>query len=213
MPNGWKKNFKYFNNDLTHHEYLEQKKNFRQWKKERKLRDNSQPFPGEYKGTKKFVPPKDRFNRDKYFGNDLGQPLSIDEESNWTLYLSKWKEIKSNQTFRHKGCRPNCGVCNGHKLYSHGKNVNGFRKYKNFKNILDDTIEIPRIPYDYSQGPYLDCVVCYDKKPIHVIIRLSCGKGQTNSNYICTKCRDKIYMTRPECEWDKVCPLCRDHPI
>ena len=176
--------------------------------KKEKLQDNLQPFSAEYKGLKKFAPPKDIFNGLLYPLSLDHTKLSQEEESKWTLYLSKWKQNKSNQTFRHKGCRPNCGACYSYKLYRHGKNVNGNRKYKNFKIFLDDNIKPPKEKCNYNQGPYYDCVVCYDKKPNHVMIRLSCGKQHSNNNHICTKCREEIYMSDYN-----TCPMCRNHSI
>jgi len=208
MPGGWKKNYKYFNRDLEHNEYQTLKNNFRIWKKEKKLQDNLQPFGAEYKGLKKFVPPKDTFNGLLYSPLLEQTKLSLEDESKWTLYLSKWKQNKSNQTFRHKGCRPNCGTCYSYKLYKHGKNVNGNRKYKNFKIFIDNSIKTPKEKCNYNQGPYYDCVVCYDKKPNHVMVRLSCGKQHSNNNYICIRCREEIYMSDYN-----TCPMCRNHSI
>jgi len=210
MPNGWKKNYKYFDRDLSHKEYKSLNTKFREWKKKTDLYDSLAPMTGESIGYKAWGIPKDVFNPYIYHSND-NKPLNIDDESNWALYLSRWKEKKSNQTFRHTGCRPDCGICNSYKLYSHGVNLTGYRKPKNKKNLMDASIQLPKkkiIKGKYKDTCHHICVICYDNKPDNLVTKLNCKSGQDNKNYICHKCRKCVYNSDYN-----TCPLCREHAI
>lgn len=203
MPNSWKKNAKYFDTSLGHSTYTIQKNNFRKWKKQNNLKDNLAPFGAELIGEKTYAPPKDYLKYNNSYSIYSSKPLSYEDESNWSKYLKSWKCKMSNQTYRHKGCKPNCGICNP-KI--HGKFLHGERKHLNKSPKSDFKIKIP-VKKTYSNERHY-CTICFESKPEHIMVQLACTKGQKNKNYICNKCRNNVYKS----EYD-TCPLCRKHAI
>lgn len=207
MPNSWKKNAKYFDTSQTHSDYTLKKNDFRRWKKKMKLKDNHPPFNATCKGDKNWVPPTDYLCGYSSFYNQYNfdvTPLSDEDHQNWCLYLKSWKQKMSNQTFRHKGCRPDCRLCNP-KLWGLSPK---FRKNIDKQVKIDFSIKTkPSIDNSKSKSNF-ECTICYEKKPEHSVIGLSCTRGQKNKNYVCKKCRKEIYLSE-----FNTCPLCRKHPI
>ena len=105
MPNGWRKNARYFNHlEMSHSEYVKKKREFRKWKKQK------------CKGP--FIDSVLCFNRDddcqdlfKYCDKfrwkwgciDTPDILTENDKSMYSLYISKQNMKKSNNTFKKRG--------------------------------------------------------------------------------------------------------------
>tara|TARA_B100001093_G_C26770947_1_gene990169 strand:+ start:311 stop:796 length:486 start_codon:yes stop_codon:yes gene_type:complete len=97
MPNGWKKNAKYFDPlTLTHKDYIRKKNHFRDWKKSYVITfAESRCFYGSTHFTEQY-----------YNTNGLDM---FGEYKDHSFYLSKCKIKGSGSTYRRTGCRPDCG--------------------------------------------------------------------------------------------------------
>ena len=208
MPNGWRKNAKYFDTSMSHMDYTKAKNKFRQWKKKQHLKDNYAPFAAEQISDKVWAPPTDYlcgFSHDMaMWVNEEWEPISDEDHQNWALYLKAWKRKMSNQTFRHRGCKPNCRICS---WKGHGYLTEGERKSVSKKPFIDINIKLPK-PKLVISGINNECSICYESKPEHTTVQLHCSKSQKNKYYICVKCRDNIYNS----EYNS-CPMCRKHAI
>lgn len=207
MPNGWKKNSKYFDPCMTHKEYTEAKSNFRKWKKRNNIKDNYAPFSATQISNKVWVPPTDYLNG---YSKDVAEwgveyhPLSKEDHKVWAFYLKSWKRKMSNGTLRHKGCKPDCRICNPR---GHGAIFDGERKSISKKAYIDINLDVIK-PKFIPSGITNECCICYDRKPEHITVQLHCAKSQKNKYFVCTKCRDNINTS----EFNS-CPRCRKHPI
>tara|TARA_B100001063_G_scaffold111533_1_gene104115 strand:- start:174 stop:1193 length:1020 start_codon:yes stop_codon:yes gene_type:complete len=214
MPNGWRKNAKYFNHlEMSHSEYVKKKKKFRKWKKK------------ECKGP--FIDSIRRFSRDddcqdlfkycsrykwrcEYF--NVPDILSENDKSMYSLYISKQDMKKSNNTFRKRGMgnakRPSRWKRekDNHNKYS-GKWV---RKHdKVYYNTNDNYIKTftRKAPKEEVQKDM--CSICCETKSTKELFTVHCkGKriGSFKKNQdkiICNECRSKL----------DTCPYCRSHAL
>ena len=131
MPNGWKKNAKYIDTSKSHNEYCKLKNEFRQWKKMMDLKDNYAPYKATRISDNKWVPPTDYLN---VYNVCYESRLSKSDHIYWCLYLKCWIQKLSNQTYRHRGCRPNCKV---YKPNYHGRGLEGDRKFRSKQINID----------------------------------------------------------------------------
>jgi len=201
MPSGWKKNAKYFNHtDMTHSEYVTEKKKFRKWKKKKSIHGG--PFI-----DSKFV-----FDRDDDCPRDfyLQDTLTENDKSMYTLYISKQYMKKSNNTFRKKK------MGNFTRLINRKKhNYNKYNKcsrthdkvyYNKYKKHFIQTTVKKIIKSDVKMDM---CSICCETKSIKELFTVHCkGKRigcfkKNQDKIICNKCRLKV----------NTCPYCRSHNL
>ena len=201
MPNGWKKNAKYFNHtDLSHSEYVKKKKKFRKWKKKKSIHGG--PFI-----DSKFV-----FVRDDDYPRDfyLQDTLTENDKSMYSLYISKQHMKKSNNTFRKQGM-VNAKRSINRKKHNYNKYNKCSRTHdKVYYNKHDQHFIQTTVKKNIKPEVKMDiCSICCETKSIKELFIVHCkGKriGSFKKNQdkiICNECRSKV----------NTCPYCRSHNL
>jgi len=202
MPNGWKKNAKYFNHtDMTHSEYVKKKKKFRKWKKKKSIHGG--PFI-----DSKFV-----FDRDDDCPRDfyLQDTLTENDKSMYSLYISKQHMKKSNSTFRKQGMgnltRPS------HWRKRQKENRNKYTRYARKQDKVyytnDNYIQTTAKKNIKPEVQKDMCSICCETKSIKELFTVHCkGKRidpfkKNQDKIICNECRSKV----------NTCPYCRSHRL
>lgn len=196
MPNGWKKNAKYFNHlEMSHSEYVKKKRKFRKWKKNE----------GEKADT--FIDSQD------LFVYRCPGKMTEKDKSMVSLYISKQHMKKSNNTFRKRGMGNMTKPSHWRKRQKENRNkyTRYARKqdkvyYNNdnyIKMVAQKTVNVkPEVQKDL-------CSICCETKPIKELFTVYCK--QKNIGYfkknqdkiICIECKSKV----------NTCPYCRSHNL
>lgn len=209
MPNGWKKNAKYFNHlEMSHSEYVKKKKKFRKWKKKER--------------NGRFIDSVCCFSRDDdcrdlFFCKSRTYQYDIDiltenDKSMYSLYISKQHMKKSNNTFKKRGMgnmkRPsrwkrekdNHNKYSGKWIRTHDK-VYYNTNHNYIKTVAKKTIK-PVLQKDM-------CSICCETKSIKELFTVNC-KGKKISSF--KKNQDKIICNDCRLKLD-ACPYCRSHAL
>lgn len=210
MPNGWKKNAKYFNHgEMSHKEYVQKKNKLREWKKKQEKKDNFS-----FVDSKKVY---DRYDVSEgcYGTNDAYggiSHLTQEEKSGITFYMSKQRVKKSNGTFKKESegrwwinkplfkTKKNCNkytrfTKKSHKVY--------FKEHK--KNEIKPLHE-KQIAKEHMKH---ECSICCEQEVVSKLFTVYCrrkGIGSFNKNsdkVVCNSCREKL----------DYCPYCRSHKL
>jgi hypothetical protein len=200
MPNGWKKNAKYFNHlEMSHGEYVKKKNKFRKWKKKEGGIMTGTPF---IDSSHNCCFPLDTDCQDLFFWHSNSRDLDIlpdilseNDKSMYSLYISKQHMKKSNNTFRKRGM-------GNAKRQSHWN----WKKYNyntndNYIKTVKKTIK-PKVQKDM-------CSICCETKSTKELFTVHC-KGKRIDSFkknqdkiICNECRSKL----------DTCPYCRSHAM
>jgi hypothetical protein len=213
MPNGWKKNAKYFNHlEMSHGEYVKKKKKFRKWKKE----ESKCPFIDSVLRFSRDDDCQDLFKFCIRYRCHLGwfhvpDILSGNDKSMYSLYISKQNMKKSNNTFRKRGMgnakRPSYwrkrqkDNRNKYTRYARKQDKVYYNNDNYIKTVAQKTIK-PEIQNDM-------CSICCETKSVNQLFTVNCkGKkiGSFKKNQdkiICNECMSKV----------DTCPYCRSHKL
>lgn len=201
MPNGWKKNAKYFNHlDISHDEYIIKKRKFREWKKKENRRKSTDDI--NYQSLTNY-------GGEKYIMYELNSNLNENDKSMYSLYISKQNIKKSNNTFRKRGMgyltkpnrrkKQNANKFNK-KCKLHHKSYYKKHKKKCIKSIIKRTKKI--VEKDI-------CSICCENIAINQLFTICCKKKGVSSlkknddKAICSECRKRV----------DTCPYCRSHKL
>ncbi len=206
MPNGWKKNAKYFNHlEMSHSEYVKKKNKFRKWKKKQ-----------EKTNKYRFVDSKriyGEFYLDEYGPcNCYSERLTQKDKGSIEFYMSKQNVKQSNATFR-KGVtitrawnkplfktKKNCNKYTRFTKKSHKVYFNDHKK-KQVRPLCEKQITKEELKHE--------CSICCEQEVVSKLFTVCCrrkGIGSFNKNsdkVICNDCRSKV----------DTCPYCRSHTL
>ena len=206
MPNGWKKNAKYFNHkEMTHNEYVQKKNKLRNWKKQEEHK-NECSFVDSKKVYHKFDLNHDASTHD--FSNKLTQ----EEKSGLTFYMSKQYMKQSNATFKKKQLTNRAW---DKPLFVRKNNSNKFTRYTKkthkvyyAKHNKKEIKPVDKKNYEKKKIKY-QCSICCEKEIVSNLFTVYCrrkGIGSFNKNsdkILCNSCMKKL-----DC-----CPYCRSHKL
>ena len=201
MPNGWKKNARYFNHDdMTHCEYVKKKKKFRTWKKENNIIDSMVKF--DYNDINPFV---SYYNTDFTIESNFTNNLTENEKSMITFYISKQLVKQSNATFKKKwSWRSGRKTTKNYNKYSRDVNRNHKVYYNDHKKMKIK----PKSNYVNVEEKSV-CSICCEKKNILSLFAISCKNKRIDKfkknvdKIICNDCMSKVNS----------CPYCRSHKL
>lgn len=194
MPNGWKKNAKYFNhNNITHDEYIEKKQGFRTWKRENKVIDSRIKL--DHNDIKPWI---------SYYDMTFINNLNEKEKSRFSFYFSKQLVKQSNASFkRERSWRRKKKKTKNYNKYSRDVNRNHKVYYNEHKEVK---IKPNNVNIEERKST---CCICYEKKNIISLFTIYCKNkkiGKFNKNVdkiICNDCISKV----------NTCPYCRSHKL
>ena len=198
MPNGWKKNAKYFEPlTLTHDDYVRKKEHFRNWKK----RYNKDVYPEHWDG-------KPRRFMEQYYGVD--GLFMMGEYKDHSFYLSKCKIKGSGSTYRRKNSRSTIQYYTNlflkekkrKKIYVRTKMTKNYpiilvNEKKSFKKKNEESNESSQ------------CKICCEEKKINELHTIDCKhkgvrKFRGGDKVVCSECINKM---------GEKCPYCKSHSI
>jgi len=198
MPNGWKKNARYFNDiDMTHDEYIQKKQWFRTWKKEKRVIDSKLKL--NYDDINPWI---------RYYDMTFTNNLTENEKSMFTFYISKQLVKQSNATFKKNSSwkwRKKIKTKKNYNKYSRNVNRNNKVYYSDHKKMKIK----PKSNDVNIEEKKAICSICYEKKNIISLFAISCknkGIGKFKKNVdkiICNDCMSKV----------NTCPYCRSHKL
>jgi len=214
MPNGWKKNARYFNPlEMSHIEYVQKKKKFRKWKKKEGGIMTGKPFIDSV-----CCFPRDTDCQDLFFWHSNSRDLDIlpdilseNDKSMYSLYISKQYMKKSNNTFRKRGMgnltRPS------HWRKRQKENRNKYTRYTRKQDKVyynnDNYIKTVARKAPKPEVQKDICSICCETKSIKELFTVHCkakkiGSFKKNQDkIICNECRSKV----------NTCPYCRSHKL
>lgn len=197
MPNGWKKNAKYFEPlTMSHNEYIRKKQHFRDWKKK-----YNYELYSEYNAekSKRFI--------EQYY-NDCRFGMMGNYKDN-SFYLSKHKIKGSGSTYRRRGIPSDQFYKNFiSKLKKKRRVYFKTKLIKHNKIILDNKkIKITNKNEITIKTDY--CSICCEEKKINYLFTIDCKrkgilKFRGGDKIVCSDCIYKMNST---------CPYCKSHSI